>query len=348
MTSESDLISACLLPDKIALRVPRDSYARDILFRHIKVVCFLLLVFLAGCKETSLDMNIPYAGDKLVLWGKLKAGAPIRIQVTRTFNPVGAIPEDVTVSNAKVELLVDGKEYIELSPLTSEKGIYVSDRLIQAGATYIVKASAPTLPTAESAPVLVPSDLPNVTVERIRNVPGEINHQTGQDLVSLYFKEQQPETESYYTLTFLSYYEKDTVSASPYGATDNIPAKEEDCHTWATEKISTFYSEVLERTFDRSARVFIMKSKCLPDPRIPIRFYIETGKGNLQYDPQWASKVTMRIEVVTKEAFDYAKIEYDQPEGVDLLVLPPQRALTNIKNGYGLIFASNEKVIEIP
>jgi hypothetical protein len=314
----------------------------------MKFIYFLLLLFVAGCKVTDLNLDIPYAGDKLVLWGKLKAGAPIRIQVTRTSNPVGAIPEDVTVSDAEVELLVDGKESIELSELASEKGVYVSDRLIQAGATYIVKASAPILPTAESAPVSIPSDLPDVTVERTRNVPGEINHQTAQDLVSLYFTEQQAETESYYTLTFLSYYEKDTLPAYSYGATDNIPAKEEDCHTWATEKISTYYNEALGRTLDRSASLFLMKSKCLPDPKNAIKFYVETGKGDPQRDPQWASKVTMRIEVVTKEAFDYAKIEYDQPEGADLLVLPPQRALTNIKNGYGLIFASNDKVIEIP
>jgi len=314
----------------------------------MKFIFFLLLLFVAGCKVTDLNLDIPYAGDKLVLWGKLKAGAPIRIQLTKTFNPVGAIPKDVTVSNAKVEIIVDGKESIELSSLASEKGIYVSDRVIQAGATYIVKASAPMLPAAESAPVLVPLELPDVIAVRTRNVPGEINHQTAQDLVSLYFTKQKPETESYYTLTFLSYYEKDTIPAYSYGATDNIPAKEEDCHTWATEVISTYYNEVLGRTLDRSASLFLMKSKCLPDPKTAIKFYVETGKGDPQRDPLWASKVTMRIEVVTKEAFDYAKIEYDQPEGVDLLVLPPQRALTNIKNGYGLIFASNEKVIDIP
>ena len=314
----------------------------------MRYIIFFLLLCVAGCRETDLSLDITYSGDKLVLWGKLKAGSPIRIQLTKTFNPIGTIPGDVTVPGAKVVLVKNGKEYVELSPLANENGIYVSDSLIEAGATYIVKASAMMLPDAESAPVFVPLDIPDITVVRTRNVIGEINHQTPQDLVSLYFTEQQPQVEKYFTLTFLSYYEKDTVSASPYGATDNIPAKEEDCHTWATEKISTFYSEVAGLTFDRVASVFLMKSKCLPDPKTPIKFYIQTGKGSFNADPRWASKVTMKIGVVTKEAFDYAKIEYDQPEGVDLLVLPPQRALTNIKNGYGLIFASNEKVIEIP
>lgn len=313
----------------------------------MRFIYFLILLLAAGCRETTLHLNIPYAGDKLVLWGKLKAGSPVRIQVTRTFNPVGAIPEHVTVSNAKVELVVDGNENIELSPLAGERGVYVSGHLVEPGASYIVKASAPTIPAAESAPVAIPLDLPDITAERIRNVPGEINHQTPQDLVSLYFTEPD-EAERYYALTFLAYFEKDTLSGSPYGAVDNIPAKESDCHTWAREKIGTFYVEALEREFDRFATLFLMKSKCLPGPKVPLKFYIETSKGNSQRDPQWASKVTMGIEVVTKEVFDYAKIEYDQPEGMDHLVLPPKRAFTNIKNGYGLIFASNEKVIEIP
>ncbi|ACT94647.1 DUF4249 domain-containing protein [Dyadobacter fermentans] len=313
----------------------------------MKFLYFLLILFAAGCKETDLDLDIPYSGDKLVLWGKLKAGAPVRIQVTKTFNPVGLIPKDVSVPDAKVTLEINGKTNIELSPLANEKGIYVSDHAVVAGATYIIKASAPALPDAESAPVSVPLNLPDVEIVRTRNVPGEINHQSPQDLVSLYFKEQQADPEKYYTLTFLSYYEKDTLSANTYGATDNIPAKEEDCHTWASEKISSVYIEVLGGTFDRFASVFLVKSKCLPDPGIPIKFYVEAGRGTLD-DPRLALKTTMRLEVVTKEAFDFAKIEYDQPEGVDHLVLPPQRALTNIKNGYGLIFASNDKVIEIP
>jgi hypothetical protein len=328
-----------------------DSDSRPSYFhlgRHLVRFLFLcLLLFAAGCKETNLHIEIPYSGDKLVLWGKLKAGSPVRIQVTKTFNPVGAIPENITVSDAKVELIMDGQEPIELSQ-ASEGGVYVSNHSIVPGATYVVRASAPTLPTAASAPVFVPLHIPEVKAVRIRDVPGEINHQTPQDLVSLYFTEQQAEADTYYSLNFLTYYDKDTLSASPYGATDNIPAKEEDCHTWAREKISSYYNEYLGRTLDRFITTFLMKSRCLPDARIPIKFYIHTGKGDPKRDPQWASKVTMGIEVITKEAFDYAKIEYDQPEGADLLVLPPQRALTNIKNGYGLIFASNEKVIEIP
>lgn len=314
----------------------------------MKIIYLLfLIILLPSCQEKVLPFEVPYAGDKLVLWGKLKAGDSVRIQVTKTFNPVGAIPADVTVSDAQVELILNDQERILLTPSTSEKGIYLADHIVQFGATYVVKATASHLPVAASNPVTVPSQLPEIKVERTRNVPGEINHQTPQDLVSLYFTKQPP-VETTYSLYFQAYYQQDTLAAYPYGAIDNIPAKEKDCHTFLREKIGTRYNEILQRYSDRVLSKLLMKSACLPDATTPLKFFVESGKGNPNTDPKSALKLTMSIEVVTHEAFDYAEVEYDQPEGIDLLVLPTQKAVTNVKNGYGLIYAAHEKVIEIP
>lgn len=311
----------------------------------MKYTALLLCVLLLACKETDLDLSIPYAGDKLVLWGKLKAGSSVRIQLTRTFRPSGELPEKITVSNAIIVLFRNGNKYVTLSESDKEEGVYLSDSLIRAGETYIVQASAHTLPLAESLPVLVPADLPDVTIQRTLGVQGQINHDSPQDLLSLYFSAKDQGQERYFSFLFLSYFEKDTVTAGAYGSADNIPAQEEDCHTWSTEKIPSFY-EVNGKTYQHVANVFLMNSKCLPSPNTPLDFFIH--KDPRGTPPAPPIHTILKIGVVTKEAFDYAKIEYDQPEGVDLLVLPPQRALTNIKNGYGLIFASNEKVIEIP
>lgn len=311
------------------------------------IYLIFLIILLPSCQEKDIPFEVPYGGDKLVLWGKLKTGDPVRIQVTKTFNPVGIIPEDVTVSDAHVELILNDQERILLTPSTNEKGIYVSDHIVQSGATYVVKATTPNLPVAESNPVTVPSQLPELKVERIKNVLGEINHQTPQDLVSLYFTKQPPAAATY-SLFFQAYYPQDTVPAYAYGAIDNIAAKEKDCHTFLREKMGTHYNEILKRYVDATRTTFLMKSTCLPSPTTPIKFFIESGRGNPNTDPKSASKITMSIEVVTKETFEYAKVEYDQPEGIDLLVLPTQKAVTNVKNGYGLIYAAHEKVIEIP
>lgn len=313
----------------------------------MRIIFFFFFLLFSSCQETDIPFEIPYSGDKLVLWGKLKAGDPVRIQVTKTFNPVGAIPADVTVSDAHVELILNDQARILLAPSTSEMGIYVSDHIVQSGATYVVKATTPNLPVAESNPVTVPSQLPELKVERIKNVPGEINHQTPQDLVGLYFTKQPP-AETTYSLFFQAYYPQDTLVAYAYGAIDNIATKEKDCNTFLREKIRTRYNEILKRYSDRIVSKLLMKSTCLLDVTTPLKFFVESGKGDPNTDPKAALKLTMRVEVVTHEAFDYAKVEYDQPEGIDLLVLPTQKAVTNVKNGYGLIYAAHEKVIEIP
>ena len=313
---------------------------------HVGFVLSLALVCLTGCKETNLSLDIPYSGDKLVLWGKLQANFPIKIQVTKTFNPVGKIPADVTVNNAAVVLYKNGKKYITLSHSGKEPGFYTSDSLIQPGATYIVQVSAPSLPTAESALVTVPLELPHLTAVRTRDVVGQINHQTPQDLISLYFTREDALLERYFSIKLINYYVNDTLSSYPYAAADNIPANEEDCHTWGLEAEKPKYNDIIKRLLYPQSRVFLMSNQCLPAPATPLRFYVENGTG-LNASIR-ALKVIVRVGVISKEFFAYSKIENKQPEGVDHLVLPPQKALTNIKNGYGLIFASNEKVIEIP
>lgn len=311
-----------------------------------KHLLFLILIFLVSCKEQGLDMHIPYSGDKVVLWGKLQANIPVRIQVTKTFNPVGKIPTDVTVNNATVVLYKNGKEYITLSHSGKEPGFYTSDSLIQAGATYIVQVSAPSLPTAESDPITVPLELPDITATRTRDVVPQMNHQTPQDLISLYFTKEDALLERYYSIKLTSYYINDTLSSYPYASADNIPANEDDCHTWGTEPEKPKYNDVLKVVLYPHSRIFLVSNQCLSAPAIPLKFYVEIGSG--LNSTTRALKVTARVGVISKDFFEYTKIENKQPEGVDLLVLPPQRALTNIKNGYGLIFASNEKTIELP
>lgn len=312
----------------------------------MKYLLSLILVFLVGCKEQDLDLEIPYSGDKLVLWGKFQANLPVRIQVTKTFNPVGKIPAEVTVNNATVALYKNGKEYITLSHSAKEPGFYTSDSLIQAGASYLVQVSAPSFPTAESALVTVPLALPDMTAIRTRDVVGQMNHQTPQDLISLYFTKEDALLDRHFSIKLTNYYVDDTLSSYPYASADNIPANEEDCHTWGIEVEKPEYNDILKAIVYPQSRVFLMSNQCLPAPVVPLKFYVENGSG---YNSTIrALKVVVRIGVISSDFFEYAKIENKQPEGVDHLVLPPQKALTTVKNGYGLIFASNEKTIELP
>lgn len=279
------------------------------------------------------------------MWSNLKAGSPFRVQVTKTFNPVGEVPDDVTVNDATVVILKNGKEYISLSRST-EPGIYISDSLVSAGSAYAVQVSSPEFPTAESSAVTVPLELPQVTIIRSNDVTPQSNYQTPQDLLSFYFREEDALSERYFSIKLMSYYANDTISSYPEASADNIAAHEEDCHAWAIEVEKPKYYEDIDILVSPQSPVFLMSNQCLPEPDIPLKFYIETGSG-FNYTNR-ALKVTARIGAISKDFFEHTKIEGKQPEGVDHLVLPPQKALSNISNGFGLVFASNEKIIELP
>jgi hypothetical protein len=300
------------------------------------ILLFFYLLFLCGCRGKEVDITLPYSGDKLVLWGNLKAGNPLQLRVTKTFNPVGDVPADVAVRNAKVLVIKNGKEYLTLSPSSLEPGIYKADSLVEQGAEYKIKILHPAYPTAESEPVVVPRKLSQVAFERDRNVVGQINSSIRQDLLSISIGAQQEPL--YYMLSFLAYFENHEY-VSYWPAKDNVVAAEEDCFTWMNDEKG------------RRDAIFLFSSLCLPLSKNELKFYVASevtfNENGGIYVTRPAQKMEMRIGIVSKEFYQYAKTLYDQPEGVDLLVLPPQMAMTNVKNGYGLIFASNDQNIEL-
>lgn len=303
------------------------------------VILFLFILghLLVGCRGKELEISLPYSGDKLVLWGDLTAGKSIRVQLTRTFIPIGEIPAELTVDGAHVEVFKNGEAWITLTPSEDEPGVYISTVAISAGETYQFKARAEGYPEAESEEIPIPEFLSAISYARERDVPPIINPYTPQDRISLTFSENENYRDKYVMLSFFMFYKEDTV-ASYWPAPDNVVANEADCHTWASSK--------------RRKTSFLFSGQCLPAAGATLKFYIENRKNHFiswekpsEYEYPW--KVELRIGSISKEWFDYAKIEYDQPEGLDRLVLPPQMTFTNVKNGYGLIFASNETTVEL-
>lgn len=297
---------------------------------------YFILLFLTACRGREVEIPLVFEGERLVLWGKLEAGEPARVQVMKTFPAVGPVPEQNAVNNATVSLYKDGLLYSLLSSLDTN-GLYGSDSLIVAGESYVVKVEAPGLTTAESEEVTVPASLPEYTYARQRDAEPERNFAGSpyQDRISLRFTGNIHRT--YLTLGFLAYYEEHNWPFN-WPAMDNIVANEEDCHTW-----SSFY----ELPY---GRLFMMNGDCIP-VNAPLSFFVVTGNGSRLADGSWgyerARKVTMQLACSTKEWFLYNQMEYKQPEGLDHLVLPPQKVYTNVKNGYGIVYGYHAQEIEL-
>lgn len=57
-----------------------------------------------ACRGREVAIPLEFEGEKLVLWGKLEAGKPARVQVHKTFPAVGPVPEQTAVTHATVSL----------------------------------------------------------------------------------------------------------------------------------------------------------------------------------------------------------------------------------------------------
>src|SRR5690606_40528685 len=73
--------------------------------RKIIVIYCVALFCITGCRDREVTIELPYEGDRLVLWGKLEAGKPAKLLVRRTFPASGVIPEQTAVTTARVDLL---------------------------------------------------------------------------------------------------------------------------------------------------------------------------------------------------------------------------------------------------
>ena len=138
----------------------------------------LAALALAACDFTpTLDVPLPEHTPALTINGVLAADSTVEVRVTESADPYGtysqdgvfAVPEDAVVDlyrdgvrlgalALRSEACVNYSESIPpppADPPTYECGSFVSDVVVEPGATYTVRASAPGFPDAE-ATVTVP------------------------------------------------------------------------------------------------------------------------------------------------------------------------------------------------
>ena len=313
-----------------------------ILAKKFCPIYLLTVLALLGCQERAVEIDLRYDGDKLLITSHLLADAPLEVYLEHTYKPVGLIPEDPTVSNANVYLIKDGRDTTLLAP--AGNGIYVSDLLVAAGSSYVVRAIAPGYETAQSRPVRVPATGVEVRYNIEKNVCGVFDDRKIYALVKVYFNTIRPENEIF-VLSLVSVY-SDRNIANILFINDNIVATEESC---------TASYAVRRKGEDPKPGVTLIKGSCMPVPGDPISISISTvtstrvnpGTDSARSEREPASKLVLRVGKATQSWFDWSRIDNNQPIDIDNWLLTPQKTFTNIENGYGLVYASNETLIDI-
>ncbi len=301
----------------------------------MKQITFVFILIIVGCQSSSIDFELKGEESKLVLSSHLKADSPIRVQITRTFNPNGNFPKDITVNNAKVVVTENDKFYTNVQ-LDDQAGIYKSDSIIKPGYTYALMVSAPGFPNAESFPVAIPLVTPDINFQILKDVKDSKYPTYEKDLVKVYFDDKSRQGTQYFSFAIIIEYEAETTAHWWLDSSSQL-ANEEDCHTFALEPRSNFIYGTL-----------LFSNQCLPTKEESLDFFIaKTSNTNINnmFQTIRAKKIFLSYAAVNETWFRQAKITYDQPTDIDKFVLAPLISKSNIKNGYGLIYASTEKTI---
>lgn len=307
-----------------------------------KLLYISILLFLLSCQERNVNIDLLYDGDKLVMTSHLLAGSPLEVYLEHTFKPLGPIPEKLTVSNASVYLIKDGRDTTMLT--SNGNGSYLSNLLIEAGSRYVVRATAPGFDAAQSKSVIVPASKAEVQYKIKKNVSGVYDPQKKYALVTLYFKNIQPEKD--FIVIGLQSVFKALNQADVLPINDNVAATEENC--------TAFYSgKVQDEVFQPEVTLF--RGACMPAPGKPLSFSINTVTSrvvnsaidSMRIETEQASKILVRVGKATQNWFDWSQIQNNQPTDIENWLSAPQKTFTNVENGYGLVYASNETLIEI-
>jgi len=170
------------------------------------LVWILVVAGVFSCRGREISLYIPFEEERLVIWGKLEAGRPVAVRLTKTFPPKGDLPENLSVNNATVVLFRNGSRYAALNQ-SSDEGVYVCDSIVLPGQSYVLKAEAEGFPAAESQSVIVPASPPEVSYLRKTDAERLPLYPYRQDLISLFIHGKSVEADCYLMVGFLAHFE---------------------------------------------------------------------------------------------------------------------------------------------
>lgn len=307
-------------------------------FFSVIITALIPVCLFLGCMGKDININLPYSGDKLVVYSQLSPETPVTVLLSKSFNPVGALPENLKVSGAEVWLVKDGKPLIQLTE-TEQPGEYTCDSLPEAGPSYQIIAKATGLPEAVSEPVILPDLLQTLRYEHTKDKGGSINNFIPQDEFKVWLNPNNEPDDNYYLFGLRAVFDEPHFSQS-WPSVDNTTMNEAECSTDGGRtrgEISYSY--------------YLIKGSCLPGNNLPLKIYLQTARAlwvNNAIEYERVKGIEIIAGKVTREVFDLQKANNRNPEGLDLLVTAPQIYHSNIQDGYGLVTASNDFIISIP
>ncbi|KQS27903.1 DUF4249 domain-containing protein [Dyadobacter sp. Leaf189] len=286
------------------------------------IIILLSFLILVGCKERGVNLQLPYEGDKLVLFGQVNTTDTVRIEVQKTYPPTDKSTYIEGIANATVGLF-DEHGFLETLKYHS-KGIYMSGsgRKWLSGSRYRIEVEAPGLPPASTALEMMPTAPVVINYEFGRSIDSKFNPGTPSKELIISIQDHLNE-ENYYMVIVKRSIGKDTFGTSIFDLDRPMDDFEDPCQFRYRSNI-------------------VLSDLCAENGKIILRKGVELN-DQFGKEVDWTAldKVTVSTRQISKSYYEFCKTYYTESELITAF-MPPFPRYTNITGGYGIFTGYNE------
>ncbi len=285
-------------------------------------ILLLTLLTLWGCKERPIGLKLPYEGDKLVLFGQVRAGDTVRIEVQKTYPPTGKSTYIDGIADAMVKLY-DEKGFLEALAYLG-KGIYTSasGRKWQQGSQYKIEVEAPGFSLTSTDLEMMPDSPVVAGYEFGRSIDSKYNPGIPSKELIINIQDNTNE-ENYYMVVVKRSIGKHTFGVNIFDMDKPVDDFEDPCQ------------------FNYLSNI-VLNDLCSEMGIITLKKGIEIEHPSyLDIDLTAQDKITVFTRQISKSYYEFCKTYYTED---DLMVAfkTPYPRYTNITGGYGIFTGYNE------
>jgi Domain of unknown function (DUF4249) len=280
-----------------------------------------------SCKETELGVELPYAGDRLVVYSELSPEKSVSLYLNQTYPPTGKFTVKEGLEGAKVILIENGmfKETL----IAGDVGTYISPSGLKpkVGFTYSFQLVLKGYPDVNTTPVVIPSGVSGINLKLGKDtIPSVNTGNVARKLDVTWFDKKEHQND--YLVTIEGTYEGQYLGTSTF-----LMGKDADVEDGCS----------LKRTRQR----YIFRDICVNEQKISGTFGLETygflQDRNIPSGSRRRNVDEYRIIIadISESYFRYLQDEL-QPTDIFLAFQLPQSRYSNVNNGYGVVVAYNQ------
>lgn len=300
-----------------------------------RILYVLFAISLLGCQR-ELGVDLPYEGDRLVIFGLISADSTVAVRIQKTGPPTGRfLFSESIVANAAVRLFENGVLVEQLRHTSTGNYLSPSGFKPKVGKGYSLKVSAPGLPDADTGSEVIPSVV-KVDSYVFRDTVTSPFTQDEARKLTFSFTDDAREA-NFYAAQIIGQYRGNFVALNTFYIGRPLEVSEDLCSFLADDN-QYVLQDVCFNGMPFSADLGISTNGNLQDT---------TGTGKSRGQQVDCDQILLRFRKVTRTYRDYLRLSGFDEEGFLRAFALPTREFTNVTGGYGLWAAYSEDEIDI-